>query len=96
MISKKNTGKIYRIVARGELGDLCACALGGMRMESEVGRTVLTGELKDQTHLVGAHDHINGLGLEHLSINALPKMLARASIGIGNRSLAMAHGVATA
>ena len=73
MISKETTSKIYRIVVRSELGDRFACAFEGMHMESKDGRTVLTGELKDQPHLFGVLDRINGLGLELLSIIALPE-----------------------
>jgi hypothetical protein len=73
MISNKTAGKIYRIVVRSELGDRFACAFEGMRMESKDGRTVLTGELKDQPHLFGVLDRINGLGLELLSVIALPE-----------------------
>ena len=44
-----------------------------MRMETEDGRTIFTGEVKDQPHLFGILQRINGLGLELLSGEALPK-----------------------
>jgi hypothetical protein len=61
MIRTKGTGKLYRIVVRSELGDRFASAFEGMRMESEDGRTILSGELKDQPHLFGVLDRLNGL-----------------------------------
>jgi hypothetical protein len=72
MIPTKGTGKLYRIVVRSELGDRFASTFEGMRMESKDGRTILTGELKDQPHLFGVLDRLNGLGLELLSVQAMP------------------------
>ena len=67
----KGTGKIYRIVARSELSDRYAWAFEGMHMETEDGRTILTGEVKDQPHLFGILQRINGLGMELLSVQTL-------------------------
>ena len=72
MIRTKGTGKLYRIVVRSELGDRFASAFEGMRMESKDGRTILTGEVKDQPHLFGVLDRLNGLGLVLLSVQAMP------------------------
>jgi hypothetical protein len=72
MIRTKGTGKLYRIVVRSELGDTVASAFEGMRMETKDGRTILTGEVKDQPHLFGVLDRLNGLGLELLSVQAMP------------------------
>ena len=74
--------KVYRIVAGSELGERYASAFEGMRMETEDGRTILTGEVKDQPHLFGILDRINGLGLELLSVEAISEV-ARSS-GEGN------------
>ena len=63
---------VYRIVVRSELGDRYASAFEGMRMESKDGRTILTGELKNQPHLFGVLNRLNGLGLELLSVQAMP------------------------
>jgi hypothetical protein len=68
---KKGKEKVYRIVARSELGEWYASAFEGMRMETKNGRTILTGEVKDQPHLFGILDRLNGLGLELLSVQAL-------------------------
>ena len=40
--------------------------------EAKGGYTVLTGKIIDQPHLYGILDRINGLGLELLSVEALP------------------------
>ena len=69
----KGTGTVYRIVVRSELGERYAVAFEGMEMETKHGCTVLTGEIIDQPHLHGILDRINGLGLELLSVQALPE-----------------------
>ena len=71
MNREKGTAMVYRIVVRSELSDRYACAFEGMHMQTEDGRTVLTGELKDQPHLFGILERINGLGLELLSVQTL-------------------------
>jgi hypothetical protein len=63
----------YRIVARSELSDVYAVAFEGMEMETREGVTVLTGMIIDQPHLYGILERINGLGLELLSVEALPE-----------------------
>ena len=65
-------GTSYRIVVRSELSDTYAVAFEGMEMEAKGGVTVLTGKIIDQPHLYGILDRINGLGLELLSVEALP------------------------
>ena len=69
----KDTGTVYRIVVRSELSDRYAVAFEGMKMETKDGETILTGEVIDQPHLFGILDRINALGLELLSVRALPK-----------------------
>ena len=70
---KKGKGKVYRIVVRSELSDRYAVAFEGMQMETKDGETILTGEVIDQPHLFGILNRINGLGLELLSVQALPE-----------------------
>jgi hypothetical protein len=69
----KGTGTEYRIVVRSELSERYAVAFEGMEMEAKGGYTVLTGEVIDQPHLFGILDRINGLGLQLLSVQALPE-----------------------
>jgi outer membrane PBP1 activator LpoA protein len=69
----KGTGTVYRIVVRSELSERYAVAFEGMEMETKRGNTVLTGDIIDQPHLHGILDRINGLGLELLSVQALPE-----------------------
>jgi hypothetical protein len=69
---RRRTRKVYRIVVRSELGDTYAVAFEGMEMRRKDGDTVLTGEIIDQPHLYGILERINGLGMELLSVEALP------------------------
>ena len=69
-MSQKRTGTPYRIVVRSELGERYAAAFDGMHMETGDGQTILTGEVKDQSHLFGILDRINALGLVLLSVQA--------------------------
>ncbi|HEX5700492.1 MAG TPA: hypothetical protein VFX77_07585 [Rubrobacter sp.] len=69
---RKGTGTVYRIVVRSELSNTYAVAFEGMEMETQGGETVLTGEIIDQPHLYGIIDRISGLGLQLLSVQALP------------------------
>jgi hypothetical protein len=69
----KGTGTVYRIVVRSELSNRYAVAFEGMEMETKNGDTILTGEIIDQPHLFGILDRINGLGLQLLSVQALPE-----------------------
>jgi outer membrane PBP1 activator LpoA protein len=72
MTSKMGTRRtVYRIVARSELGERYASAFEGMRMETRDGQTILTGKIKDQPHLFGILQCLNGLGIELLSVEAL-------------------------
>ena len=66
-------GTVYRIVVRSELSERYAAAFEGMEMETKDGQTILIGDIIDQPHLFGILDRINGLGLELLSVEALPE-----------------------
>ena len=70
---RKGTRKVYRIVVRSELSDRYAVAFEGMQMDTKDGHTILTGEIIDQPHLFGILGRICGLGLELLSVEALPE-----------------------
>jgi hypothetical protein len=65
------TRTVYRIVVRGELSERYAVAFEGMEMEARRGRTVLTGEIKDEPHLHGILDRIGALGLRLVSVEDL-------------------------
>jgi len=69
---RRGTRKVYRIVVRSELSETYAVAFEGMEMEARDGDTVLTGRMIDQPQLYGVLERINGLGLELLSVQALP------------------------
>ena len=70
---RRGTGRVYRIVVRSELSTVYAGAFEGMEMEARDGDTVLTGRVIDQPQLYGILERINGLGLELLSVEALPE-----------------------
>jgi hypothetical protein len=69
----KRVGTVYRIVVRGELSRRYAAAFEGMELETETSRTVLTGEVIDQTRLHGILDRISGLGLDLVSVESCPE-----------------------
>jgi hypothetical protein len=69
---KMRKGTTYRIVVRSELNGRYAVAFEGIEMKAKGGDTVLTGKIIDQPHLYGILERINGLGLELLSVEALP------------------------
>lgn len=71
-MKRKGTRTVYRIVVRSELGETYAVAFDGMEMEARDGDTVLTGRIIDQPQLYGMLERINGLGLELLSVEAMP------------------------
>jgi hypothetical protein len=68
---KKGTGMVYRIVVQDELSDRYAAAFEGMQLETRDGRTILTGEVADQSHLHGILDRIGALGLKLVSVQDL-------------------------
>jgi outer membrane PBP1 activator LpoA protein len=67
-VTRMGTRMVYQIVVRGELSERHAMAFESMEMEIENGRTVLTGEVKDQSHLHGILDRIGALGLKLVSV----------------------------
>ena len=69
---RSGTGRVYRIVVRSELSNVYAVAFEGMEMEARDGYTLLTGTIIDQPQLYGILERINGLGLELLSVEAMP------------------------
>jgi hypothetical protein len=68
---RRGTGRVYRTVVRSELSNVYAVAFEGMEMEAKHGDTVLTGRIIDQ-QLYGILERTNSLGLELLSVEALP------------------------
>jgi len=67
-----STKTVYQIVVRGEISKRYAMAFEGMEMETKSGKTILTGEIIDNSHLHGILDRISSLGLKLLSVEALP------------------------
>jgi hypothetical protein len=72
--ARRGTGTVYRIVVRGELSGRYALAFEDMEMmETEAGRTVLTGDVIDQPHLHGIIERIGSLGLDLVSVEPCPQ-----------------------
>ena len=65
---RQRTRKVYRIVVRTEIGERFAAAFEGMDVRIAGGRTIITGEVVDQSHLHGVLDRIHALGLELVSL----------------------------
>jgi hypothetical protein len=63
----------YELVLRGELGDRFEPLFEGMHFARRPGRTVLTGEVLDQSHLHGLIERIAELGLELVSVNPMDR-----------------------
>ena len=63
--------RAYRIVVRAEIGERFAAAFEGMEVRIAEGRTIITGEVIDQSHLHGILDRINALGLVLVSVQPL-------------------------
>jgi hypothetical protein len=76
-IVRKGKAKVYRIVVRSELSGRYAEAFDDMRLETEDGLTILAGGVKDQPHLYGILQRLNGLGLELLSVQSLSNSAIR-------------------
>ena len=68
------TKTYYRIVIRDELSERYAMAFEGLEVETKDGLSVLTGEVKDQPHLHGILDRINGLGLKLVSVEDISEI----------------------
>jgi hypothetical protein len=68
MSGRQRTRKTYRIVVRAEIGERFAAAFEGMDVRIGEGRTIIMGEVVDQSHLHGILDRINALGLELVSL----------------------------
>ena len=83
---RRGKGKIHRIVVRSELDERYASAFEGMRMETKDGQTILSGEVKDQSHLYGILNRLNGLGLELLSVRALSEEAHPSAEGVESQS----------
>jgi hypothetical protein len=68
-----STKTVYQIVVRGEISERYAMAFEGMEMETKSGRTILTGEIIDNSHLHGILDRIIALGLELVSVEEMSR-----------------------
>jgi hypothetical protein len=61
----------YEIVVKGRLSSRFGHAFPGVEITPEPGRTVLTGEFRDQSQLHGLLDRLQDFGIELVSVNAI-------------------------
>lgn len=61
---------MYRLVLRGELGDQFGVLFEGMHLDRADGRTVMTGNIRDQAHLAGLIQRLQELGVDIISFAA--------------------------
>jgi hypothetical protein len=62
----------YRIILEGELSRRFVNEFQGMNLESGGGKTLLWGEIVDQSHLHGVLHRVEDLGLTLLSVSEVP------------------------
>ena len=62
-------GQTFEFVLRGEIGDHFGVLFEGMRLERVQGTTVLTGPVRDQSHLHGLIERFREVGIELVSVN---------------------------
>jgi hypothetical protein len=58
----------YRICVRGQLTERLVSAFDGMTLEPGTTKTILVGEIQDQSHLYGLLDQVRSLGLDLISV----------------------------
>jgi len=65
----------YEIVVRGRLSHRYECAFDGVTLVPRSGETTLCADLADQSQLFGLLNRVRDLGIELISINAVPEAL---------------------
>jgi hypothetical protein len=58
----------YRITVRGEMGDRLARAFAPLAVRSHDGRTVIEGDVGDQSHLFGILQRVRDLGIDLIEV----------------------------
>jgi len=61
----------YRIVVRGEFGDLLSSAFGDMEALPKDGTTILTADVTDMSEFYGVLDRLRDFAIELVSVNEL-------------------------
>ena len=61
----------YRIVVRGEFGDLLSSAFGDMTAHPHQGTTILTADVADLSEFYGVLDRLRDFAIELVSVNEL-------------------------
>ena len=63
------TRRVYRLVVTGEMGPAMREAFGDMHVQTDHGRTVLSGELMDQPALYSVLERLQALGLDLVDVS---------------------------
>jgi hypothetical protein len=63
----------YEIVVRGRLSIRYECAFDGTTLVPRHGQTTLRADLVDQSQLYGLLNRLRDLGIELVSVNAVPE-----------------------
>ena len=61
--------RVYRLVVTGEMGPAMREAFGDMHVDTDDGRTVLSGELMDQPALYSVLERLQALGLDLVDVS---------------------------
>jgi len=61
----------YEIVVKDRLSSRFGHAFPGVEIVTQPGRTILTGEFRDQSQLHGLLDRLQDFGIELVSVNAI-------------------------
>ena len=61
----------YRIVVRGEFGELLSSAFGEMTALPHRGTTILVADVADSSEFYGVLDRLRDFGIELVSVNEL-------------------------
>lgn len=63
--------KTYRVVVSGRLSDRFAESFDGLTLESQPGRSSLSGSFADHAQLYGLLDRLRDLGIELVSVDVV-------------------------
>jgi hypothetical protein len=81
-------GRRYRIVVRGECGDLMARAFQELAMEPGRGTTLLTADVVDSSQLYGILDRLRYFAIELVSLNEIGEEAGSGAESSGSNSAA--------
>lgn len=64
----------YQVMVRGRMGPALMASFAGFQIDTDVdGSTRLTGDVQDQSHLIGLLAALNDLHIEIVSVNRIAR-----------------------